>query len=104
MKLFAYLLLILGLTGCVTSKEWVATGGSRSDGIVRLSYEYGMFEQPQVNEEQAVKLATGRCAAWGYTGAEAFGGITRNCSSPTYSGCNAWIVTKEYQCVGRLEK
>ena len=95
---------VLGLNGCATTKEWAATGGSRSDGVVKLSYEYGLFEAPRVNAEQGLQLARSRCSAWGYSGAEAFGGTTRVCNDSDYSGCNQWLVTAEYQCTGRPEK
>jgi len=96
------LLSIVLLSGCVTVKDWSATGGSRSDGVVRLSYEMGELEKPQLNEQQAVNLATQRCKTWGYTGAEAFGGVTRQCNSPggAFGGCARWMVTKEFQCTG----
>jgi hypothetical protein len=89
------------MSGCATTKDWSATGGSRSDGVVRLSYEVTEFEQAQLNEQQAVSLATQRCMTWGYTGAEAFGGVTRQCTVPGgFGGCGSWTVTKEFQCVG----
>jgi hypothetical protein len=89
------------LVGCATAKPWSATGGSRADATVRLSYEYGPFEKPQTNESEAVNLAIARCKTWGYTGAEAFGGSTQQCSMPGgMGGCNRWTVTKEYQCTG----
>ena len=89
------------LSGCVTVKDWSATGGSRSDGVVRLSYEVGEFEKPQLSETQAINLATQRCQTWGYTGAEAFGGVTRQCSQGGgFGSCSLWVVTKEYQCTG----
>lgn len=92
---------ILLLSGCTTTKEWAATGGSRSDGVVRLSYELGELETAILNEEQAINLATQRCKTWGYDGAEAFGGITRQCNTMGgFSGCARWLVTKEYQCTG----
>ncbi|NVK43900.1 MAG: hypothetical protein HWE39_21875 [Oceanospirillaceae bacterium] len=99
-------LVISGLTtvlmcGCATQKDWSATGGSRADGTVRLSYEVGEFENAQVNESQAVSLATKRCQVWGYHGAEAFGGVTRQCNQfGGFGGCANWMVTKEYQCLG----
>lgn len=90
---------ILSLSACTTVKDWSATGGSKSDGVVRLSHEVGEFETVQVSEAQAVNLAAQRCASWGYTGAEAFGGTTRQCSqSGGFGGCSMWVVTKEYQC------
>ena len=91
----------LALSGCATSKNWSATGGSRADATVRLSYEYGAFEKPQTNETEAMNLAVARCKTWGYTGAEAFGGTTQQCNMPGgMGGCNRFLVTKEYQCTG----
>lgn len=89
------------LAGCSTTKDWSATGGSKADGVIRLSYEFGQFEVPQLNEEQAVSLAARRCAVWGYTHAEAFGGITKHCNTTDgFGSCTNWMVTKEYQCTG----
>lgn len=89
------------LSGCVTTKIWSATGGSRADATVRLSYTYGPFEQPRASEQQALSLAASRCAAWGYNGAEAFGGAEQRCTAPAgLGGCNQFEVTKEYQCTG----
>lgn len=61
----AFISILLG--GCSTTKDWSATGGSKADGVIRLSYEFGQFELPQVSEEQAILLAARRCAVWGYT-------------------------------------
>ncbi|MEQ4576016.1 MAG: YecR family lipoprotein [Gammaproteobacteria bacterium] len=89
------------LAGCATAKNWAATGGSRADATVRLSYEYGALEKPRADEAQARELALARCRAWGYTGAEAFGGAIQQCNLPDGTGgCNRWLVTKEYQCTG----
>jgi hypothetical protein len=102
MKLFKLIpiFFVLTLVGCVTMKHWSATGGSRADGVVRLSFEHTNFEKPQLNEDQAVSLATQRCRSWGYSGAEAFGGVTRQCNQANGYGCISWMVTKEYQCTG----
>lgn len=91
---------ILAVAACATAKSYTATGGSRSDGTVRLSYEVGMFEVPTVDENQGLQLARQRCATWGYTGAEAFGGTTSQCTAMSNSGCMTTLVTKEYQCTG----
>ena len=89
------------LSGCASQKHWSATGGSKSDGTVRLSYEVGEFEKPEVNESQGRRLAKRRCQSWGYSDADAFGGTTRQCQQGGgFSGCQRWLVTKEYQCVG----
>lgn len=89
------------LSGCAITKDWTATGGSRADGTIKLSYDYGLFEVPKVREEQALDLASQRCIAWGYQSAAAFGGVTTNCSQfDGFNGCARWTVTKEYQCIG----
>ena len=87
------------LAGCATVSQMAATGGSRSDGIVKLSYEAGLFDKVAIDETTALTTARRRCSTWGYADAEAFGGITRQCQA--YSGtlgCTRWFVTKEYQC------
>ncbi len=87
--------------GCATTKEWAATGGSRADGTVRLSYEVSEFQIAVVNEEEGVALAAKRCKTWGYSGADAFGGTTQQCNLPgSLGGCARFLVTKEYQCTG----
>jgi len=95
--------LVLGVTGCATVKTLQATGGSRADGVVDLSYEYGMFEQPIVDQNQALLTATGRCQAWGYSGAEPFGGTKSVCQQSSGSGgCLRFLVTVAYQCTGQI--
>ncbi|WP_274541773.1 YecR family lipoprotein, partial [Shigella dysenteriae] len=49
--------------GCATKKQLVPTGGSKSDGTVRMSYSYGMFESPVVDPQQGMNAAKARCAA-----------------------------------------
>jgi len=99
-KLFIVAVMLV-VAGCATTKQWTATGGSRADGVVRLSYEFGEFETPQLNEQQGTALAAQRCHTWGYSGAEAFGGSTRQClQRGGFNDCATWQVTKEYQCTG----
>lgn len=91
----------IALTGCVTTKDWAATGGSRADGVVRLSYEVSALQTAKLDEQQAVNIATQRCKTWGYSGAEAFGGVIRQCNAPGgFGGCSQFLVTKEFQCTG----
>jgi len=98
------LLISLTLLGCVVENrpmDWQATGGSRSDGVVKLSVQYGGMVRPILNEQQAIDEATRRCISWGYTKAEAFGGVINNCPEPSaiYDGvCRSAFLTKEYQC------
>ena len=89
------------LSGCAVQEQWAATGGSRADGTVALSYEYGEFQEPEVDDEQGVQLAASRCAVWGYTGSDPFGGVIRKCEAfGGYGNCLSWLVTKNYQCTG----
>ncbi len=101
-KLIVTLALLSLIFGCATSKQLTATGGSKADGTVRLSYEHSPYEAPQVDMKQALTTAQQRCRAWGYTDADPFGGTTRVCNMPSgLGGCNQWLVTAEYQCLNK---
>lgn len=93
-------LVVLLMQGCAVQKQLVPTGGSRSDGTVKMSYEVGAFEKAQLDPQQGARDAQQRCAAWGYTGAQPFGGGTRKCISGSGGDCYRWLVTVEYQCTG----
>jgi hypothetical protein len=96
----ALALLTTLVTGCATIEVPQATGGSRADGIIEMSYEYGMFERPQVQWDQALVTAKQRCNAWGYQNAEAFGASISQCQAyDGYGGCDRWLVTTKYQCI-----
>jgi hypothetical protein len=56
--IFAATLFVSLLSGCATKKDLVPTGGSRADGTVNLSYEYGGIEQPQIDIAQGTAAAT----------------------------------------------
>ena len=100
MKIMILGVALLTLVGCAVQKEWVATGGSRSDGTVKLAYQYGAFEKPVLSDQQAYDVADSRCGAWGFSGSEAFGGTISECQSHDgYGNCNSWIVTAEFQCI-----
>jgi len=101
MKYITIIITAILISSCSVNKEMQATGGSKADGTIKLSYEYGSLEQPVIDEAAAVKTAVKRCKAWGYKNAEAFGGTTKSCSNRAglVGGCNQWLVTKEYQCL-----
>ena len=88
------------MSACTVAKTLTPTGGSRSDGTVKLSYQYGAFEQPKIDMQQGQQAATARCQAWGYEGAEAFGGSTEQCQQSNAYGCVSALVTVEFQCIG----
>ncbi|MCX7068671.1 MAG: YecR family lipoprotein [Methylococcales bacterium] len=100
-KIILIYAVIVALSGCSVNKDWVATGGSRADATVKLSYQYGYGQDVHVSEQQATELAKKRCGVWGYTGAEAFGGMTTQCNQMGSWGCVDGTATKEYQCTGQ---
>ncbi len=97
-QLIASAALLLSLGACATSQKWAVTGGDRSDGVVKVSYEYPEFQQPEVSDAQAMKIALSRCSGWGYDEARPVPGQTRQCSNMEGANCNLWTVTREYQC------
>ena len=91
----------LAICGCAVQKTLIPTGGSRADGTVEMSYEFGEFETPKVDMQQGVVEASKRCQAWGYSDAEPFGGSKSQCQQlGGMSGCVRRLVTMQYQCIG----
>ena len=91
------------VSACASNKTPVPTGGSRSDGTIRMSYEVGMFEEPVVDWSAAARTAGDRCKAWGYQRAEAFGGQTQQCQAYNgYGNCLRAVISIDYQCIGNL--
>lgn len=92
-------LLTLSLTACASIKIPQSTGGSKSDGIIEMSYGYGDFEIPEVNYSKADESAVNSCKLWGYDNAHAFTGEQVEClSRDIYGGCSYRRVTIKYQC------
>ena len=87
------------LCGCATNVTPQPIGGSKSDGTVTVSFEYGMFQKPIVNWETANRSAIERCMAWGYNDAEAFSGAQNTCLAYNgYGNCVRTQVNVTYQC------
>ena len=76
MKIRWIALALLAASGCVQviSTTPVATGGSRGDGIVEMSYDFAPGPTIQPNWPAASGEALRRCQAWGYTKVESFSG------------------------------
>ena len=96
-----YILTAAILSGCATPKNWIPYSGSKSDGMVKLAFDYGGFEKPEIQPGQANQVAGIKCRAWGYTGAENFGGITTQCLAWNQYGCIRQRVMTEFQCTGK---
>ncbi|WP_421862935.1 YecR family lipoprotein [Parvibaculum sp.] len=91
-------LLSATLFGCSSVKTPIPTGGSKSEGIIRMSYEDGMFESASADWSAADKIAAERCVDWGYGGAQRFGLQTSKCQISDSGICLSAIRTTEYQC------
>jgi S1-C subfamily serine protease len=99
-SLLAVLIFALLFYGSAVQKDLLITDGSRADGTLTLSYEYGAFEQPKLNMENAQQKIIDKCKAWGYSGADFFEAGERHCLSyDAYGGCNRWKVIHKAQCI-----
>jgi hypothetical protein len=98
---------ILCLSACAeTQKDWAATGGNLAEGTIELSYEYGEFEEPHVDEAQAEVVANSTCHEWGYSSFRAFGRPIKKCNrlGGFFGGCASWIVTRQYRCISAASR
>lgn len=99
MKLLILCVLSIALSsGCAVQKSYGASGGSKADGIVKMSYSYGGMDMPNADPLEALNKAIARCKVWGYASAEAFEYESKLCQARSEYGCSAWMVTKEFQC------
>ncbi|EHN5173279.1 hypothetical protein KI912_003135 [Salmonella enterica] len=88
------------LSGCIsTVTELSASGGSRADGTVVMSTEYGEFDSIDINKEKALVSATRRCQSWGYRTAQPFDAGFSKCSDFSGFGCTRYIYSISYQCI-----
>jgi hypothetical protein len=92
--------IVAALTACAVQREFVPSGGSRADGTIKMSADFEPYEVPNFDERQTQTVAKQRCLAWGYSGAEAFGGTTKTCVNSSSGSCWLWRVSVEYQCTG----
>ncbi|EAQ9804664.1 hypothetical protein EAN25_07740 [Salmonella enterica] len=88
------------LSGCIsTITDLSASGGSRADGTVVMSTEYGEFDSIDINKEKALASATRRCQSWGYRTAQPFDAGFSRCSDFSSFGCTRYIYSISYQCI-----
>ncbi len=80
---------------CVDKAEhvwWAASGGSKSDGVVRVSYLVDARKEAIQDSAQARRVAVSRCKIWGFEDADAFDFISKT----TKNGITT--ATQEFQC------
>lgn len=100
LRIFIPTVFLFSLSGCSTNIIPVVTGGSKSDGVVTLGYQYGYFQKPHVDAQAASTKALQRCQAWGYSKAEPFDGVETQCFQQNMLGtCLEGRVKIQYQCV-----
>lgn len=94
------LIAVSSLTACTTNITPVVTGGSKSDGIVTMGYQYGYFQKPKVDLQTANNKATQMCTGWGYSRAQVLDGVETQCYQQNALGtCLEGRVKLQYQCV-----
>tara|TARA_R110002020_G_scaffold57074_2_gene157306 strand:- start:1326 stop:1628 length:303 start_codon:yes stop_codon:yes gene_type:complete len=97
---FIVLSAALVLSGCAASVTPLPTGGSKSDGVVVLSYQLGTLRKPVIDWEATLNTATQKCQAWGFRSAEAFGGSEYSCVGTDMNGnCTQRRTNISYQCL-----
>lgn len=93
------------VTGCAANITPLATGGSKADGVVVMSYRLGVFRKAVIDYDATLAIAIDKCQKWGYESAEAFGGATRECKGVSdYGGdgepsCTNHLYEITYQCL-----
>ncbi|HET7812035.1 MAG TPA: YecR family lipoprotein [Steroidobacteraceae bacterium] len=102
-RIFPVLVVMALAIGCTTYKLWTESAADSDLGIVQLSYEYGKFENPQVDERAGVNMARERCKEWGFPDSQRKA-EDRKCVKGVESDCARWQVLREYQCLGPRKK
>ncbi len=97
-RLLSILAVAAALAGCTTYKVWKEADADQDLGLVKLSYTYGKFENPQVDERAGTSMARERCTDWGFRDV-ARKGEDRQCTEGSKSDCSKWLVIREYQCL-----
>jgi hypothetical protein len=94
------ILIASALTGCATPVTPTVSGGSRADGVVVLTGDYGLWKKGEIDWQEALVDARATCNGWGYRDAKAFGRYQWQCTSETPVGCANTRVTLRFQCTG----
>lgn len=94
--------LVAAVYGCASPEPIVvtphATGGSKANGTVEMTYEYYRSEEPKLDRKATEAKALERCRVWGYDGAEAFDAVLHECLSSDNYGCIHFRGTLDFQC------
>jgi len=97
-KLLTLLFVIAFFTSCDTIKYLQIVDGSKANGTLTMMYQYGGFEKPIVQWDDAKARAKQRCIEWGYKNAEFFDAGISECIAYNQYGCTAYRITYKCQC------
>lgn len=99
-RTFAAVLVSLISVGCATPVTPTTAGGSKSDGIVVLAGNYGLWKKGEIQWGEARSSALETCRGWGYTDAKAFNTYQTRCASSAQTpvGCASTEVVVRFQC------
>lgn len=99
-KLYILFCLCVFATSCKTIVYMDTTGGSKSGGVVELSYNTSWIDIPEVQWEDAQRKAVNTCKDWGYRSAKRFGAGIKDCTGyDEQLGCTDWRIIYKYQCL-----
>ncbi len=102
--MFFSLLILSGCVSTIVDRVGIPSGGSKSDGIIELSYSYRLMETPNIDWNQTNLNAIKRCNSWGYNDAEIFGAAETRCTNYNYNyGCTQTVEILKYQCIGEID-
>ena len=96
-RLVPVLAALAAIAGCTTYKMWTESDSDQQQGMVKLSYQYRSFENPQPDERAAIQSARERCRDWGFKDASRKA-EERTCVDGQKNDCSKWQVTREYTC------
>ena len=92
-KLIVTVFIAATLSGCAVQAKYYGVSGSKADGTVSIGYDGSSYTITKQNLPEAQQLAAAKCRIWGFTDAEAFGGVkTQRVNEYAYQG----II--EFQC------
>uniref|UniRef100_UPI003FD7E666 YecR family lipoprotein n=2 Tax=Pseudomonas TaxID=286 RepID=UPI003FD7E666 len=76
---------------------------SRANGLLDIAFQGGaVYDAGDMSK--ALTIATQKCIAWGYQGAEKFGSKRTFCLEGNMFGCQASEQTVKFQCVGSPDR
>jgi hypothetical protein len=93
------LLMILFVSGCAVVKTPTISGVDQDNGQIKMSYNYGLFERPDVKWNETLDSASAQCKNWGYIDAQQSTSPQTRCTKEDQRGnCISWQVDSLYKC------